>query len=1099
MSLYNLSFLISDDESNFPRASDASFLEKCHYNHALNELYKRPRVGANEFGINHFGSGQVWYNVDGFLEKNRDAIRPEVLDLLESSSMQIVQDISKQLRAQRDGKYHPRSPNATTRFVTIKPRLSTASARFSDSLQHLLTSMSKCNPWFVRCIKPNNEKQAKKVDMQCVLDQMRFLRILSTVEIRQKGYPVRLRFQHFVERYRHLLQNTPRGTPYRDLCKSILNSQTSDESQNYQIGATRIFLRETLHRKLENSRFDRLNRAATIIQKKVRKVLSNRKMQRQEDSAIILQKVFRGYRERKRYHELKKGVVTAQALYRGKKTRTEFEKIKRDNTLRENDAEILQQSRKITAFESRKSQINANSLDVPAELAFIFSKMDGLEQKHSDKHLVKVVGTVPGPPYSSALPTDLDQFAFSKFCSVYCDGLQLYFRREPISKPFLNRTATKDRDFHDSIMIFKLILRWMGDASLDANKDKILADYIVHKGLSSKNLRDEILVQVANQLHGVDETQANRLWLLMSHCLSSFTPGAALSKYLMKFVKDNAPEAQNEIILKKLLRGNNQVARNYPPTYLEWRASKQSDIALRMALPDGSLKTIAIDSWTTCEEAAALSLSMIPGLQTKGWTVVLDRNENEPMNDSLSGLDYVLDLIGEKEMSPSFPSQNNNSRKILPEIQQSAPKLFKSNGMHKEVEPLIKRPQTRPPAPPQQSKILNEDIDHANVDPTKARRKASIDMLSRSSALNERYFEYEKGRSKSMDDLKNSNSENENLPEVEIVTPLNEMGLSGSRLNDRYHSVEQNKPVKQLASRLQKHAYAGKRLGSVNSYRTDRSELLVRSSAMSDTSETPSLASHVRRVRVPSQASDVDQFLDDLFSPVLDGNLDELSDARSLAASIRGSPALLERNIDVLQNPNLLCKMIKGGGDAINEKIAKNPPDESLEEYINELFQPIFMNDNVRILAEKQDLAVSIKGGDDDFAEAGSYQQHVQRAFLESAMEQNIKIQQQLVAQNEALQTLLCQRSPDAKTNVQSPTSPFDHRKAQNGSKGAFNYSGVDHIERKESNESFSNPPIPPPMPPALEETDPFQRPFMDPYGTCCILRIDNLLTWFLF
>ena len=63
----------------------------------------------------------------------------------------------------------------------------------------------------------------------------------------------------------------------------------------------------------------------------------------------------------------------------------------------------------------------------------------------------------------------------------------------------------------------------------------------------------------------------------------------------------------------------------------------------------------------------------------------------------------------------------------------------------------------------------------------------------------------------------------------------------------------------------------------------------VRSSAMSDTSETPSLASHVRRVRVPSQASDVDQFLDDLFMPVLDGNIDDgLSDARSLAASMRG-------------------------------------------------------------------------------------------------------------------------------------------------------------------------------------------------------------------
>ncbi len=40
-----------DDESNFPRASDHSFLEKCHYNHALNELYSRPRMSSMEFGV----------------------------------------------------------------------------------------------------------------------------------------------------------------------------------------------------------------------------------------------------------------------------------------------------------------------------------------------------------------------------------------------------------------------------------------------------------------------------------------------------------------------------------------------------------------------------------------------------------------------------------------------------------------------------------------------------------------------------------------------------------------------------------------------------------------------------------------------------------------------------------------------------------------------------------------------------------------------------------------------------------------------------------------------------------------------------------------
>lgn len=77
-----------DDESNFPKATDSSFLEKCHYNHALNELYSRPRLNVPEFGIRHF-AGSVWYNVDGFLDKNRDTLRTDVVDLLISSSLPV--------------------------------------------------------------------------------------------------------------------------------------------------------------------------------------------------------------------------------------------------------------------------------------------------------------------------------------------------------------------------------------------------------------------------------------------------------------------------------------------------------------------------------------------------------------------------------------------------------------------------------------------------------------------------------------------------------------------------------------------------------------------------------------------------------------------------------------------------------------------------------------------------------------------------------------------------------------------------------------------------------------------------------------------------
>lgn len=82
-----------DDESNFPKATDLSFLEKCHYNHALSELYSRPRMNSAEFAIRHY-AGQVWYNVEGFLDKNRDTLRPDVVELLISSKISVSFSLS---------------------------------------------------------------------------------------------------------------------------------------------------------------------------------------------------------------------------------------------------------------------------------------------------------------------------------------------------------------------------------------------------------------------------------------------------------------------------------------------------------------------------------------------------------------------------------------------------------------------------------------------------------------------------------------------------------------------------------------------------------------------------------------------------------------------------------------------------------------------------------------------------------------------------------------------------------------------------------------------------------------------------------------------
>lgn len=187
--------------------------------------------------------------------------------------------------------------------------------------------------------------------------------------------------------------------------------------------------------------------------------------------------------------------------------------------------------------------------------------------------------------------------------------------------------------------------------------------------------------------------------------------------------------------------------------------------------------------------------------------------------------------------------------------------------------------------------------------------------------------------------------------------------------------------------------------------------------------------------------------------------------------------------------------------------ISKNVP---------ELFQPIFVNDSLKRLTEKTELAESIKGGGtahqtqsssngygtpskmnpvlvmgtnpENFSSSSSVDKtDLQRAFLQSAMAQNIQIQQQLLAQNQALQTLLSQQDP------QSSSSSKQTPRKQSFKSRSSPFNGDFDRNRKSSGESNSHipPPPPPPMPPPLEFNDPSgSRPFLDPYGRAKTVRI---------
>lgn len=311
-----------DDESNFPKATDNSFLEKCHYNHALNEVYCRPRMSSMEFGIKHY-AGQVWYTVDGFLDKNRDTLRMDVLDLLTGSRLPMISKMFHELRTTAESyKTFNRSDG---RFVTMKPRAPTVATRFQESLNTLLDTVSRCNPWFVRCIKPNNEKAAMKFEIPVVLQQLRYSGVLETVKIRQSGYSVRMKFQAFVSRYRCLLQGRRvTSTSNKDLCRSILESIIEESKDHFQLGQSKVFMRESVEQSLETERARVIRAAVVTLQKYARGFSTRRQLRLEYASATVIQSAWRGFRCRRNYLKIRKGIARAQATWKMHSQRKQF-------------------------------------------------------------------------------------------------------------------------------------------------------------------------------------------------------------------------------------------------------------------------------------------------------------------------------------------------------------------------------------------------------------------------------------------------------------------------------------------------------------------------------------------------------------------------------------------------------------------------------------------------------------------------------------------------------------------------------------------------------------------------------------------------------
>ncbi|XP_065742659.1 myosin-9 isoform X2 [Phocoena phocoena] len=247
-----------DEECWFPKATDKSFVEKVVQEQGTHPKFQKPKQLKDkaDFCIIHY-AGKVDYKADEWLMKNMDPLNDNIATLLHQSSDKFVSELWKDVDRiigldQVAGMSETALPGA---FKTRKGMFRTVGQLYKEQLVKLMATLRNTNPNFVRCIIPNHEKKAGKLDPHLVLDQLRCNGVLEGIRICRQGFPNRVVFQEFRQRYEILTPNSiPKGfMDGKQACVLMIKALELD-SNLYRIGQSKVFFRAGVLAHLEEER-----------------------------------------------------------------------------------------------------------------------------------------------------------------------------------------------------------------------------------------------------------------------------------------------------------------------------------------------------------------------------------------------------------------------------------------------------------------------------------------------------------------------------------------------------------------------------------------------------------------------------------------------------------------------------------------------------------------------------------------------------------------------------------------------------------------------------------------------------------------------------
>ncbi|XP_071730168.1 myosin-2-like [Rutidosis leptorrhynchoides] len=207
---------ILDEASNACEATDLTLFNTIKHQLGSTLRFNNEKAA---FKVQHY-AGEVQYETNGFLVKNRNTLQSDTLQFLSSCCKNFLKSDSHASDLDKES----------------------VGTKFKDQLFKLIQRMEKSKPRFIRCIRPNAKQLHGMFEKDIVLHQLRCSGILETVKMSKSRYHTRMTHQQFANRFGCLLSDNI-------LCHDPLSTSVAILQQYrvlpemYQLGYTKIYFR----------------------------------------------------------------------------------------------------------------------------------------------------------------------------------------------------------------------------------------------------------------------------------------------------------------------------------------------------------------------------------------------------------------------------------------------------------------------------------------------------------------------------------------------------------------------------------------------------------------------------------------------------------------------------------------------------------------------------------------------------------------------------------------------------------------------------------------------------------------------------------------